>query len=68
MRENQKGQTSIEYIFLVVVIVVVMGEVFSRIEEFLIRNPNSVYNQYINSFTDSFGEEGSRYKFFTIRR
>lgn len=69
---NQLGQTSVEYILLIVVVVVVAQSVFGKLEGFLISNPDSVKNKYLGGYSSMFGgQNGSfqgQYKRFTIRR
>lgn len=69
---SQMGQTSVEYIMLIVVIVVVATSVFEKLEGFLISNPDSLKNKYLGGYSNMFsGSNGSfqgQYKRFSIRR
>tara|TARA_B100001971_G_scaffold111365_1_gene102445 strand:- start:77357 stop:77629 length:273 start_codon:yes stop_codon:yes gene_type:complete len=69
---NQIGQTSVEYILLIVVIVVVASSVFEKLEGFLISNPDSLKNKYLGGYSSMFsGSNGSfqgEYKYFSIRK
>lgn len=68
--KGQKGQTSVEYIFMLVVVVTVSVSVFNKIEKELISDPDSWMNSYLKSFKTTFrGKNGSfsgSYKYFTI--
>lgn len=69
---NQKGQTSVEYILMVVVVIFVATSIFKKLEEYIISNPDSFVNGYLESYRSAFGgEEGGftgAYKYFSIRR
>lgn len=70
--KNENGQTSMEYILMIVVIVAVASSLFSKIEGYLISNPDSFKNQYLGEYKDMFGGAGNgydgQYKHFTIKR
>lgn len=61
---NQKGQTSVEYILLLVVVVSVSTGVFKVLED-KIAGPNGIASEYLASFNESFT---TNYKTFTLRR
>lgn len=69
---NQLGQTSVEYILMIVVVVVVASSVFEKLEGYLISNPDSLKNRYLGGYSNMFsGSNGSfqgQYKFFSIRK
>lgn len=69
---NQAGQTSVEYILMLVVVIFVAGSVFEKLEGFLISDPDSLKNTYLGEYGDMFsGQNGSfqgQYKYFTIKR
>lgn len=69
---NQIGQTSVEYILLIVVVVVVAQSVFGKLEGFLISNPDSIKNKYLGGYANMFGGSNAsfqgQYKRFTVRR
>lgn len=69
---GQSGQTAVEYILMIVVIIFVATGVFKKIEEYLITNPDSMINLYLSSYKTAFGgAEGGftgAYRFFNIRR
>ncbi|MBT4793295.1 MAG: hypothetical protein HON90_17120 [Halobacteriovoraceae bacterium] len=72
MVSNQKGQTLVEYILLITVVVTVTVSLFHKLDEYLISNPDSFQNQYINSYRSTFqGQNGGfsgQYQYFTVRR
>jgi hypothetical protein len=69
---KEAGQTSVEYILLIVVVVTVATSLFSSLEGYLITNPNSLKNRYLGGYKNMFsGSNGSfqgQYKRFTVRR
>lgn len=72
MIKNEKGQTSVEYILLLSVIIAIMSNLLPRIQEYLISNPNSLQNTVLSGFGDTIegyndGFDG-QYKYFTLRR
>lgn len=66
------GQTSVEYILLIVVIVAIASSLFTQLEGYLITNPDSLKNRYLGGYSQMFsGANGSfqgQYKRFTVRR
>lgn len=70
--QNEDGQTSMEYILMIVVVVAIASSLFSKIEGYLISNPDSFKNQYLGEYKDMFGgPDGAyngQYKHFTIKR
>ena len=68
--KNAHGQTMVEYILLMLVVIVIMQSLFGKINEFLITNPNSLQNKYLKGYENVFsaGESGikARYKRFRI--
>ena len=71
-RLNQKGQTSVEYILMMLVVATVAMAVFDKLEVYLISGPNSFKNQYLgnykNMFSGSNGSFSGSYKWFTIKK
>ncbi len=67
-RLNQKGQTSVEYILLVGVMITVSITFFKKVEDFIIKNPNSYINKALGGYERAFRGNGSQYKTFTLRR
>lgn len=74
MKESLKeaGQTSVEYILLIVVVVAIATSLFNQLEGYLISNPDSLKNQYLGGYSQMFsGSNGGfqgEYKRFTVRR
>jgi hypothetical protein len=66
-RLNQRGQTSVEYILLLSVMITLSITFFGKVEEFVLTNPDSMVNRYLGSYRQLFGVNGS-YKTFSIRR
>ena len=68
---SQKGQTSVEYILLLAVIAVISSGLFSKIEQYIVSNPDSILNSYMSGLSGVFGDSGSgqfKYKRFILRR
>jgi len=70
--KSEKGQTSVEYIFMILVVVIVSISVFKKIHEYVISNPDSFINRYTAAFNASFGGAGDggsfNYKRFRLLR
>lgn len=72
MFKNEKGQTSVEYILLLAVVMAVLSNLLPRIQEYLISNPNSLQNTVLSGFGNTMegfnnGFNG-QYQRFTLRR
>ena len=69
---SQKGQTSVEYILMIVVVIFVGMGVFQKIEEYVITNPDSFVNTWLEAYRSGFGgEDGgvtANYRRFFVRR
>lgn len=67
---TQKGQTSVEYILMIVCMVVVATSVFKKLEGYLISNPDSFRNKYLGQYKNMFqgGHVNTSYKSFTLKR
>ena len=69
---GQSGQTSVEYILMIVVVIFVSTSVFKKIEEYVVSNPDSFINGYLNAYRQGFGGGNGgftgAYKYFTVRR
>lgn len=67
---SERGQTMVEYILLIAVVIVILKSVFVKLNEYLITNPNSLQNKYLKSYENIFsaGQGGftGRYKRFRI--
>lgn len=61
--KNSQGQTSVEYILMIVVMASVMTGMFKQLEGYMVTNPDSMFNNIIKvqSFDPSF-------KNFRLRR
>lgn len=64
MKLNQSGQTSVEYILMIVVVIAITSGLFGKLEGFLITNPDSFMNTYLDSYKDLF----INYKYFKLHR
>lgn len=64
----QKGQTSVEFL-LILVVAITIGVAFkAKMEDFMLKNPNSYISKQLNSLKASFEEDTSgRYRRFTLR-
>lgn len=63
----QAGQTMIEYILLLSVILGIAYGAFKKIEDYMVNNPDSFVSGYLGDFGTIFNAEG-RYKRFRIPR
>lgn len=63
----EKGQTSVEYILLVAVMIFMSITFFNKVREFMLTNPDSIINRYLSGFDSSFGN-GRGYKRFRLNR
>lgn len=67
--QNEDGQTMVEYILLLLVVVSILVGVMRNIEEYLVTNPNSMMNTYLGQFQTVFdGDSNLKYKRFRIPR
>lgn len=68
----QKGQTSVEYIFMMVVAIAIGTAAFKQLKKHLIEKPDGFLNQYVKTFEGSFNHDHSglslAYKRFSIKR
>lgn len=68
-RLGQRGQTSVEYILLVGVMIFISITFFKKVRDYMVRNPNSFINRYVRVYERDFGQNGQNgYKTFTLRR
>lgn len=66
-RKNQKGQTSIEYL-LMIVVAITLGFTFKkRMEEYFFKNPNSFIAGSLRQYRSSFDSQ-NRYRTFPMVR
>lgn len=73
LRLDSKGQTMVEYLLLILIVTVIANSLFQKINEYLITNPDSFQNTYLNGYENIFSAgEGSgfqgRYKRFRVIR
>lgn len=70
--KNNLGQTSVEYILLIVVIVSVGTSVFKLIEKKFLDGPGSFQQKFLGNFAETFGGNNGgfqgQFKHFIIRR
>ena len=69
-KNNQKGQTMVEYVLLVAVVVAITLSLFGQLEDYLINNPDRLQNKYLRGYERVFNGNGvkGRYKFFSVFR
>ncbi len=69
-RLNEKGQTSVEYILLVGVMISIAITFFGKLNEYLLDNPDSMLNSYLAGYDNVFGSDGvnATYKRFNLPR
>ncbi len=68
---SQAGQTSVEYILLISMVAIISLGLFKNLEKYIISNPDSMLNSYLDSLALTFGAGGSgeyQYKRFVLRR
>jgi len=71
--KNEKGQTSVEYVLLLVVMISLSITFFNKVNDFVINNPDSIVNRYLGGFRNVFGSSSSagvsaQYKRFRLPR
>ena len=70
--KDEKGQTTVEYILLLVVVVTVMSSVFKQLEGYMVDGPDSLQGKFLQSFNSGAqggnSEFSGQYKYFVIRR
>lgn len=67
MRKNQKGQTSVEYL-LMIVVAITLGFTFKkRMEEYFFKNPNSFIAGSLRQYRSAF-DSGNKYRTFPLLR
>lgn len=53
--KNEKGQTSVEYILLLAVMIPLCITFFTKVTDFVVDNPDSLVNRYLGGFSNVFG-------------
>lgn len=64
--KSQQGQTSIEYLLLIVVAISFGLTFMKKMDEYLINNPNGLIAKPLNSFKERMGDPTNGYKTFPI--
>ncbi len=53
--KNEKGQTAIEYLLLLAVMIFIAIAFFEKVNAFVVDNPDSLLNRYLGGFTNILG-------------
>ncbi len=65
--KNKRGQTSVEYLLLIVVAVGFRITFAKKMDEYLIKNPNGIIAKPLNNFKNKLNEDTSgRYKYYSL--
>jgi hypothetical protein len=65
----QRGQTSVEYLLLIVVAISLGLTFMKKMDEYVIKNPNGIIGKPLKSFKSSLESDTSgRYSRFPLRR
>lgn len=65
---GRRGQTSVEYMLILVVAITIGISFKKKMEEFMLNNPNSFISSQLNSLQASFSQDASgRFTRFTLR-
>ncbi len=68
---GQQGQTMVEYLLLIMVVMLILNSVFIKLNEYLLTNPDSFQNRYLGIYDRVFNTksgDGWQYKRFYVRR
>lgn len=65
-KKNEKGQTMVEYVLLLAVMISILVPLFKKFEGAILTNNNSFVKTYLKSFENAFFE--GNYRYFTIKR
>ncbi len=72
MKENKEsGQTTMEYVLLLVAVVIIISSVFGKLSEYLIADgncPNASFVCSLQGISQGPGYLQGQYKYFTLRR
>jgi hypothetical protein len=73
MMKDQRGQSAVEYIMLLMVMVIIGMAIFGKMKKYILDNPDSFINSYLKSYEQVFGGGGTqgatfRYQRFPLRR
>lgn len=69
MKKKQLGQTTVEYIFLLALVVLITLSLFKKLNEYLVENPDSFLNRYLDQFKANLSSEGGgseRYRWYKL--
>lgn len=55
LKKNERGQSSVEYILLVGVMISIAITFFGKLNDYIINNPNSMLNSYLGGFSNVLG-------------
>lgn len=65
---GQKGQTSVEYMLILVVSITIGIAFKEKMEDFMLKNPNSFISKQLNSLANGLQQDSSgRYGRFSLR-
>lgn len=65
--KSQKGQTSIEYLLLIIVAISFGLTFMKKMDEYLIQNPNGLVAKPLNSFKQRIGQDPTnRFRYYPI--
>jgi hypothetical protein len=64
---SKKGQTSVEYLFLIFVSISLGLLLFKKLNDYFLKNPDSFVNQQLSSFKGFSDAGGNSYKKFPLR-
>lgn len=62
---NEKGQTAMEYMLLLIVAISIGVSFKKKLEEFVLTNPDSILTKQIRGLTRNFSD--ARYRRFSLR-
>ena len=66
---TERGQTSVEYLLLLVVSIGLGITFYKKMDEYLIKSPNSFINKSLNSYKSALAADpNGRYSRFPLRR
>lgn len=63
---REKGQTSIEYLLILVVSIGLGITFYNKMSEYFLKNPNSFIAKSLNNYKRVLGSPEGRYKTFTV--
>ena len=70
--KSEDGQTMVEYVLLIAFVAIITVGVFKKINDYLINNPDSFQNKYMDTYKKVLQGDNSsfsgQYKHFYIRR